>query len=473
MPIRRLGLFVLVACFAASALTRGAAYGQASPAEPVQLIDAREPLKDWKFDNGQEFPGAKGGLTVDAKQGPEGGDCLKLLGDFTNGGQYVQLGRKLDKLPIQTLKLRMRNPGSDRFTLRLGDASGQTHQFNISTPPGEGWVDVEVPLERFFARRGQADAVTNVAKYESWGGAKDGNWHGPATGIYFLVGRPSGDVKTRTIWISQITAVPPPPAPASVEVRGVVPLDTITDGAHDWRLSLGEEVKGAKGDLTVVQDEPAKGATSLKLAADFTGGGAYVAAIKDLKPLELKEVAAFAMRYKTDNASSLSVQLVDGTGQTHQKKGLKLSADGQWHELILKPKEIAGGEHWGGAKGRCVARPADPHGAVAHSQLRRPEEAAGGLPGRGAGRRSPVCVRAAGGVQGGFFNGQAAGRMDREQGRFGRRRRQRRQRGQVHSFVAIVGRCRDALHGGRADIRGVGGQVAGALERQERSQIPR
>ena len=31
------------------------------------------------------------------------------------------------------------------------------------------------------------------------------------------------------------------------------------------------------------------------------------------------------------------------------KKGFKLTADGKWHELTIRPSEIAGGEHWGGA----------------------------------------------------------------------------------------------------------------------------
>src|SRR5205085_11453560 len=38
------------------------------------------------------------------------------------------------------------------------------------------------------------------------------------------------------------------------------------------------------------------------------------------------------------------------SGQTHQRKGVPIKADGQWHELVIKPAEIAGGEHWGGAK---------------------------------------------------------------------------------------------------------------------------
>src|ERR1035437_6836051 len=43
----------------------------------------------WGFDNGQEFPGATGKVSVDATTRYNGKDSLKLEGDFTKGGNYV------------------------------------------------------------------------------------------------------------------------------------------------------------------------------------------------------------------------------------------------------------------------------------------------------------------------------------------------------------------------------------------------
>ena len=114
----------------------------------------------------------------------------RLVGDFTKGGGYVQAGRKIDNVDIRELSMWVRNPDAERFTLRLNDASGQTHQIVIKTEPDADWQQIVLPLERFFARRGEADAVTSIAKYESWGGAKDGQWHGPATAIYLLLTNP-------------------------------------------------------------------------------------------------------------------------------------------------------------------------------------------------------------------------------------------------------------------------------------------
>lgn len=63
----------------------------------------------------------------------------------------------------------------------------------------------------------------------------------------------------------------------------------------------------------------------------------------------MKDLTAIRVRVKSDNATSLGLQLVDGTGQTHQTR-LPIVADGKWHDLTIIPSKVAGGEHWGGAK---------------------------------------------------------------------------------------------------------------------------
>ncbi len=335
---------VLLASFVSALMFCGAA---ALAQQTTSLLDKSDPKSGWTFDNGREFKGATGTLTADPDNKHDGHASLKLAGDFTAGGMYVQAGKKLDKLDFREISLWVKNPDSDTFTLRLGDASGQTHQIVLRTEPGDQWQQVTLPLEKFFKSRGQADAVTNVAKYESWGGAKDSNWHGPATGIYIITGKPNV-AKTRTFWIGDITVTPRPAEVAGAEQKIVIPLDEVVEGNHDWSLSLGDG-KGAKGSLTVEKDGPAAGQTALKLAADFTGGGVYVAAIKNLKDLDVKDVTAFRLQAKTANAATMTIQVVDSSGQTHQRKGVKLQADNAWHEMTIKPTEIAGGEHWGGA----------------------------------------------------------------------------------------------------------------------------
>ncbi|HEY2341562.1 MAG TPA: hypothetical protein VGH90_00970, partial [Chthoniobacteraceae bacterium] len=323
-------------------------FAPARAQEVTSLVNLKDPAAGWELGNGAEFPGATGELTSDSATELDGHPSMKLHGDFTKGGNYVQAGRKIDHIDIRDISMEIRSPETDHFTLRINDATGQTHQISIKLEPKPDWQRIVLPLQRFFAHRGDADAVTSIAKYESWGGAKDGAWHGPATAIYILAGR-SDTQKTPTLWFGSLDIVSPPAEVRGAEIERKVPMEEILEGQHDWRFSKGEEFPGAKGALTVVNDEPAVGQSSLKLAGDFTGGGAYVAAIKELKELEAKDVTAVHLHVKSENASTVSIQVVDGSGQTHQRKGVTVPHDGHWHDLEIKPAEIAGGEHWGGA----------------------------------------------------------------------------------------------------------------------------
>ncbi|MDB5310619.1 MAG: hypothetical protein JWO38_4821 [Gemmataceae bacterium] len=315
--------------------------------DPVPLVDPKDPARGWKFDNGREFPGATGSLTSDIDTARGGRAAFKLVGDFTGGGNYVQAGRPLDGVDVRELSLWVRTPTLDKFTVRLVDAGGQTHQIVLKTEARPGWQQVVFPLEQFFAKRGQTDAVPGVAKYESWGGAKDGVWHGPAKGIYLILGNPGGK-QAHTIWFADLTIAPKPVAVPGAGVKTSIRLDEVAEGTHDWRFTRGEEFPGARGSLAVVPDEPAAGQTALKLAGDFTGGGAYVGMVKELRDLGVQDVTAVRLRARTETAAFVGVQMVDGAGQTHQRSKVPVVADGKWHDLELKPTEIAGGEHWGG-----------------------------------------------------------------------------------------------------------------------------
>jgi hypothetical protein len=305
----------------------------------------------WTFDNGREFPGATGKLSVDAAAKHNGKDSLRLDGDFTKGGNYVQAAGPLPDKDIGELSFWLRAPGSDVLTIRIVEAAGQCHQINVKIQETDDWQQVVFPLARFFAKRGTPDAVPIVAKYEFWGGANDGKWHGPGKTLVVLTG-PSGDKKVRKIWLNDVKAVEAPASPAVAsagDVKTLVKLDEVDEGRTEWTFDNGQEFPGAKGSLSVVKDGPQEGESALKLAADFTGGGAYVQTMRDLKAVDMKDLAAIRMKVKSDNTKAISVRLIDSTGQCHQRGGVAIVADGKWHELALKPAEVAGGEHWGGA----------------------------------------------------------------------------------------------------------------------------
>lgn len=322
-------------------------------AETVTDLLAGDPAANygWTFNNGQEFPGATGRLSVDAAETRDGRASLKLEGDFTKGGNYVSAELQLDDPEVSEISFQLKCANRSQLTMRIGDSSGQCHQINLKIANTPDWQKVFFQLGSFLAEKGNSPAAEMVKRYENWGGAKDNRWHGPAKYITILIGpdRGAGDLKP-ALWVNQfkLTAKDPAAAGGTTTVRKTVRLDEFPDGELDWTFGLGDG-KGAQGGMTLVKDGFAPGRPAIKIAADFTKGGIYVAATRNLKNDDNNNVTVFRMKMKAAPASSFSVQVVDATGQCHQKKGLPLAGDGQWHDVVIKPESIAGGEHWGGA----------------------------------------------------------------------------------------------------------------------------
>jgi len=104
-----------------------------------------------------------------------------------------------------------------------------------------------------------------------------------------------------------------------------------------WQFTNGPEFPGASGSLHVEDDG------ALRIAFDFTKGGAYVGIYRILdEPAELR---ALRLRVKKPATASLGVRITDNTGQTVQKT---ISYDHDaWQALRV---EMGGWTaHWGGA----------------------------------------------------------------------------------------------------------------------------
>ncbi|PTY05997.1 hypothetical protein DB346_01110 [Verrucomicrobia bacterium LW23] len=320
--------------------------------EPLPLVRQGKPDFGWKFDNGSEFPGAKGELEVDAAVKQNGLESLRLSGDFSGGGNYVQAIYDFPAgTDIQDLSFWIRNLRKDHITIRLVDSAGRCHQFNLKTTPEEGWQRIVFPLERYFASQSTSAALKIVSKYEAWGGDEksQGTWNGPAKSLSILIGKGPDQNPLNTVWLNSISVVPRALAREATKLETTVVLDEVVDGEHLWEFHDGREFPGAKGSLTVAPGTEGESGNVLQLGGDFTGGGIYVAGIRKLEEFALQDVKEFRLRYRTTDAKSIGVRIGDATGQTHQKKKIPLTADGQWHDLVLRPQEIAGGEHWGGA----------------------------------------------------------------------------------------------------------------------------
>jgi hypothetical protein len=123
-------------------------------------------------------------------------------------------------------------------------------------------------------------------------------------------------------------------------------LDDFDQGVAGWGFHNGAEFKGAKGG--VVHD-PAVGHDqkgSLKLSADFTGGGAYVSTGRNLPAgADVREVRFWV---KAENPAHIGIRVGDGSDQCLQKP-MTLAATRDWQEVVLTFEKFNGAEHWGGA----------------------------------------------------------------------------------------------------------------------------
>ena len=318
--------------------------GAARAAVEVSLIDADEPLMAWSFSNGGEFPGAKGGARVDEKVETQRKPVVALEADFSGGGKYVMLGRDTPAVDVESLVFWVKAPkGYKALSVQLVDGSGQCHQVHLKILGGGNWEQVVFPVAKYFENFGTSSAVEGVAGAQCWGGAGDQKWHNPIQKIHLLANVEQFDQGTPkgTIFFSGVKLMAAPP---KVEITKEVRLDDmIKEGEVDWGFNSGSEFPGAKGGVSIVKDG---GANVLRLLGDFSEGGVYVSSDCALEGLD---VVAVRMKVRTRNTTSFTVAMGDGSGQTHQRRGFRLTPDNQWREVVIETRAVAGGEHWGGA----------------------------------------------------------------------------------------------------------------------------
>ncbi len=182
----------------------------------------------WRFNKGGEFPGATGRVSVDPTVKRDGEECLKLEGDFTQGGRYVGAVTDVNGVDINKLSFWVGGYMQDRLTVRIIDAGGQCHQVMIRTKSTTDWQQINFPLTKFFANNHVDETVT---RYEFWGGAKDGQWHGPAKRFAITI-RPLPDQKIVTLWISDPKVYPKTEGAVGTTnsvMSGTAAADPVTD----------------------------------------------------------------------------------------------------------------------------------------------------------------------------------------------------------------------------------------------------
>lgn len=295
--------------------------------------------EDWIFANGAEFAGAKGqAALVGGKEAKVGPGALRLDADFSGGGRYVQIARTFDGLPLTALSGWVRSDNVSALGFRIVDSTGQLFQSRKRYPLSSKWQKLSITVEE-------------LTKSEHWDGANDGVWHGPAKLIAFSLGGDALDKGTAgTVWFDGLGAVlaAGSPKPTATPAKAIE-LDDGEHGLNGWSFVAGEEFPGAKGGVDAEKTGAKAGKGCIRLDADFSGGGNYVAAHHTLidQTLDVRELRVWIKRRM---AGSVKVRLIDSTGQCHQAKGsLNLNNEDAWQETLIQIPGITGGEHWGGA----------------------------------------------------------------------------------------------------------------------------
>jgi hypothetical protein len=189
---------VLIPAALALFLGAGAGLWIARPSKKgVVLDDFEQNPATWKFVGGQEFPGAKGGVTLDSAVAHGGKRSYRLEADFSGGGSYVGLWRNLGVLQgrhFKELRFWLKTDTLTWIQLRLSDATGQCHQKSFALEPTTDWQEFVLHPE-------------DILGGEHWVGANDGKWHGPATDLGLNISQKTLKGSRGILWIDDLVAI--------------------------------------------------------------------------------------------------------------------------------------------------------------------------------------------------------------------------------------------------------------------------
>jgi hypothetical protein len=142
-------------------------------------------------------------------------------------------------------------------------------------------------------------------------------------------------------------------APLVCSEPSAVTCDFEQNAAH-WAYYGGWEFPGATGTMTRTTDQAKSGKHALRLSADFTNGGRYIAMTYTL-PTPM-DIAGIRLWVKTTDLTSIGLRVVDSTEQTFQYT-MALQKTPDWQQVALSelthPKTS-----WGGANDKVFHAPA-------------------------------------------------------------------------------------------------------------------
>lgn len=268
-----------------------------------------------------------GPIVHDATAQKGGAASGRIDADFSQPGDpWVTVGKAIEiKNELKSVSLWVKSADFTGLTIRFVDSTGQNHQQRPTFAADGQWHEIVI------------NTLDAGVGYEKFGGANDGKFHWPVTGLAIIAekGKLGGKAKG-IVWVDQVT----------FDVIGELPkpVELIPVAVADFEADAG----GFIGALQREAGEAKTGKGFGKIEADFSKpGDPWVVATRELAMKNDAQQLRFWV--KSSEAKGITVRMIDSTGQVHQQRPT-FAADGQWHQITIK--KLTGGpgyERWGGA----------------------------------------------------------------------------------------------------------------------------
>ena len=284
---------------------------------PIDDFENRTVLRPWTLWH-TGGGGTGGALTSGAgylsERGMQLGYQFACLVPGSNCGEYVlAIHNFAEPLPVApALRFATRSPAAAALMLRIVDRSGQTLQYAVKRPPAG--FDAGVWYQ----------AVVDLAAPEShWGGAASGRLEQGIASLRVLVSTRSGAAESGTVELDDFVLLQSMPVAEPPQVvDGRLTIDDFDDRpvVQPWSAWATAGV-GTGAALTSQAGFESSRSLRLEYAFDCRVGGStcgqYAMAVLGL-PTPLPALAALAFATRSPLAASVSLRIIDGSGQTLQ-----------------------------------------------------------------------------------------------------------------------------------------------------------
>lgn len=154
-------------------------------AEPAVIGSFGDGANGWTLSLGKEFPGAQGNFAAIPGDGENGAAAAWIEGAFGSGGNYTAIVKQLKPaLPFKALRVKLKTSDFRALIIRLQESSGQCHQQTLKLQDTANWQTIAV------------SKPDGGGSYIHWGGANDGQWRGPLSGVSLVLSKE--DLKDET-----------------------------------------------------------------------------------------------------------------------------------------------------------------------------------------------------------------------------------------------------------------------------------